>query len=78
MTNEPPRTLADLAAVSDPAARAQAARAYIEQREKAIREAIAIRDTALRLCVTKWGPSETARRTGYSLSTIKTARKGIG
>lgn len=78
MPIEPPRTLADLAAVSDPAARAQAARAYIEQREKAIREAIAIRDTALRLCAERWGPTETMRRTGYSLSTIKTARKAPG
>lgn len=78
MTDEPPRTLDDLRAVADPALRARAARAYIKQREKAIDEAILIRDAALRELLTNTGPAEVVRRTGWSLSTVKGAYRRLG
>lgn len=74
MTVEPPRTLADLLAVSDPVMRVKAARAYADQRQKAIAEALAIRDQAIRVLLNKHGPAEVARLCEVSLSTVKLAR----
>jgi hypothetical protein len=75
VTAQPPRTLADLLKVRDPLAMVEAARAYIQQREKAIDEALDVRDRGIRALVDKYGPAATAKMTGYSLSTVKTARK---
>ena len=74
MTVEPPRNLAELRAVKAPAARAAAARAYVEQRQQAIREALAVRDAAIRELLRDNGPAEVARLCGVSLSTVKLAR----
>ena len=74
MTTEPPRTLGDLRRISDPIARALAARAYVDQREVAISQALWIRDEAIRELCKHYGPSDVARRCKVSLSTVKLAR----
>jgi hypothetical protein len=66
--------LEDLRSVKDPVVRAKAARVYIDQRQEAIRSALAIRDEAIREVLQVHGPSETARRCDVSLSTVKLAR----
>jgi hypothetical protein len=67
--------LADLLKVTDPLAMVEAARAYIQQREEAIAEALEVRDRGIRKLADRYGPAETAKMTRYSLSTVKTARK---
>lgn len=74
MTSEPPRTLDDLRSVKDPATRAIAARAYVDQRREAIATALDIRDAAIREVLKLNGPSKTARMCKVSLSTVKLAR----
>jgi hypothetical protein len=77
VTDEPPRTLDDLRAIPDPALRARAARAYIEQRQQAIEYAVDIRNAALReLLAADNGPAAVVRMSGWSLSTVKTASRG--
>jgi hypothetical protein len=74
VTVEPPRNLDELRAVKAPADRAVAARAYVEQRQEAIRQALAVRDAAIRELLENSGPSEVARLCDVSLSTVKLAR----
>jgi hypothetical protein len=74
MTDEPPRTLDDLRRVTDPVARAKAARSYVDQRNAAITEALKIRDAAIRELLRTEGPSSVARRCDVSLSTVKLAK----
>lgn len=74
MTINPPRNLEDLRSVKDPAARAKAARSYVDQRQEAIQSALAVRDAAIREVLQNHGPSETARLCDVSLSTVKLAR----
>lgn len=75
MTAQPPLTLTDLRRLSDPYDMVDKARAYLGQVAEAEAAALAIRDEGLRQLAEKYGPAETVRRTGYSLSTIKAARK---
>lgn len=68
-----PRNLDELRAVRDPAQRALAAAAYIEQREQAIAEARSVRDDAIRALLGEHGPTKTARMCGVSVSHVKLA-----
>lgn len=70
-----PKTLADVTAIRDPAERARAAKLYIEERvEKARRDALAVRDEAIRLVLESNGPTATAKLCGVSVSTVKLVR----
>lgn len=71
----PPRNLEELRAVSDPAERAIAAKAYIEAREEAISEARQIRDEAIRAYAKTHSISETAAACGVSPATVKVVRR---
>ena len=72
-----PRSLDQLKAIPDPAERARATKAYIEERvEKARRDAIAIRDEAIRILLKSNGVTATANLCGVSVSTVKLVRKG--
>lgn len=70
----PPRTLDELRAIKDPAARVRAADQYIAMGEEKVREARRIRDNDLRALAEKHGPAQAARLSGRSLSTVKLAR----
>lgn len=69
-----PQTLANVRAVKDVEARIRAATAYIEAGEAKLREARRIRDQDVRALVANVGPAEAARRSGLSLSTVKTIK----
>lgn len=71
---EAPKTLAALKAIADPAERARAARLYIERADAAKRDALAIRDAAIRTLLESNGPTATARLCEVSLSTVKLVR----
>lgn len=71
---EAPKTLAELKAIPDPAERARAARLYIERTETAKRDALTVRDDAIRLLLESTGPTATARMCEVSLSTVKLVR----
>ena len=72
---EAPKTLAQLKAIHDPAERARAARGYIDRADMAKREAIAVRDEAIRLLLESNGPTATARLCRVSLSLVKLVRR---
>lgn len=72
---EAPKTLVELKAIRDPAERARAAKLYIERAEAAKRDAIAVRDEAIRLLLKSNGPTATAQLCGVSLSLVKLVRK---
>ena len=74
---ETPKTLAELRAIPDPAERARAARLYIERTETAKRDALTVRDDAIRLLLESNGPTATARMCGVSVSTVKLVRNQI-
>jgi hypothetical protein len=76
--NTPPANLAALRAITDPADRALAAAGYILQREQAIEAARGIRDAAIAALLPEFGVTETARRTGVSVTTVKLVRKLAG
>jgi DNA invertase Pin-like site-specific DNA recombinase len=67
--------LDELRAIREPAARAVAAKAYIEQREQAIKEARQIRDDAVRAYSKTHSISETANMCGVSQATVKVIRR---
>lgn len=70
-----PKNLADLTAIPDPAERARAAKLYIEERvEKARRDALAVRDEAIRQVLKSNGPTATAKLCDVSVSTVKLVR----
>jgi HJR/Mrr/RecB family endonuclease len=72
---EAPRNLAELKAISDPAERARATKLYLDKRvEQARREAIAVRDEAIREVLKSNGPTATARLCDVSLSLVKLVR----
>lgn len=66
-----PRTLKELRDMPAGPDRIAAARAYIAEREDAIKEAMAIRNADIRALVAEKGIAETARITDLSQSTIK-------
>lgn len=70
-----PRNLDELRKIRDHTERANAAAAYIAERESAIRQAREIRDTAImRLVNSGAGIAATARECGVSISHIKFVR----
>lgn len=72
---EAPKTLAELKAIPDPAERARAAKLYVEQRvEKARRDALTVRDEAIRILLESNGPTATAKLCDVSVSTVKLVR----
>lgn len=71
----PPGTLDELRAIRDPAARALAAKAYIERREQAIRDARAIRDDAIRRYSETHSLSQTAAACGVSVTVVKQVKR---
>jgi len=73
MTEAPP-TLAELRRVTDPAERAVAAGLYVEARQAAIREALGVRDAAIRELLPDLGATATARACKVSVSTVKLVR----
>jgi hypothetical protein len=70
-----PRNLQELRAIREPAARALAAKAYIEQREEAIKDARRIRDEAVLEYSETHSLSETAAACGISIGTVKVIRR---
>lgn len=70
-----PRNLAELRDIRDSAARALAAKDYIEARQEAIREARQIRDDAVRAYAETHSISETAAACGISPATVKVIRR---
>lgn len=70
-----PRNLDELRSVKDPVAQGLAAKAYIEAREEAIREARRIRDTAIRTYLENHGAAATARAFEVSLALVKAVRR---
>lgn len=70
-----PRNLDELRAIREPAARAVAAKAYIEQREQAIKEARQLRDDAIRAYSETHSISETAVACEVSPATVKVIRR---
>lgn len=71
-----PRTLDQLKAIPDPAERARAAKAYIQRAEKAIRDALVVRNEAILLVLGSNGATATAGLCDVSVSTVKLVRKG--
>lgn len=72
---EAPKTLELLKEIRDPAERARAAKLYIERADSRKRDAIAVRDEAIRLLLKSNGPTATAKLCGVSLSLVKVVRK---
>lgn len=72
---EAPKTLAELKAIPDPAERARAARLYIDRVDTAKRDALAVRDDAIRMVLGSNGPTAAARLCGVSVSTVKLVRR---
>lgn len=72
---EAPKTLAALKQIADPAERAAAAKLYIERANQAKRDAIVVRDVAIRGLLESKGATETARLCGVSLSLVKLVRR---
>ena len=66
-----PVTLNEIRAIPDIEARIRAATAYIEHAEQMVADARKVRDDDVRTLIATHGPSEAARRSGLSLSTIK-------
>jgi hypothetical protein len=69
-----PPNLDALRAIPDAAVRAAAAGRYIEARQDAIREALAIRDEAILTMLPAFGVTQTARFAEVSISTVKLVR----
>lgn len=70
-----PKNLAELKKIRDPAERALAAKAYVADRQEAIREANAVRDEAIvGLLTAGQGVTATARACGVSVSHVKIVR----
>jgi hypothetical protein len=67
-----PGTLDEVRAIRDPESRLRAVVAYLAKLEDRKREALQVRDAAIR--AVKAGPTEVARMTGLSVSTVKLAR----
>lgn len=65
--------LHELKAMSPGLARAEAIGEYLAAGEQKLREARRLRDEDLRTLAAAHGPSEAARRSGVSLSTVKLA-----
>ena len=74
VTEQVPRTLAELEAVRGDEAIVRAADAYIANGRKRLHDALLLRDAAIRRLAEKHGPAEAARKAGKSLSTIKQIR----
>jgi hypothetical protein len=72
---EAPRNLDQLKAIADPAERARAAKAYVQRAEKAISDALAVRNEAILLVLGSNGVTATANLCGVSVSTVKLVRK---
>lgn len=70
-----PRTYEELLAIDDDLARIVATGAYIDAGEEKLRLARQLRDQAILRLIAERGPSETARITGLSLSTIKIVKR---
>ena len=70
-----PRTLDELGAITDPAERALAAKAYIEQRQDAVRIARDIRDEAVRTYAQTHSRSQTAAACGVSVTGVKQVKR---
>lgn len=70
-----PGSLDELKSIKDPAERALAAKAYIERREQAIREARAIRDEAIRAYGDTHSLSQTASACGVSITVVKQVKR---
>lgn len=68
---EPPKNLEELKAITGDQEQIDAATAYLEKVEKARKDALHVRDQAIRRLTAAHGPSEAARRANLSLSTIK-------
>lgn len=69
-----PANLDELRKISGVHSRVLAADRYIAAREQAIEQAREIRNAAIREIVDTYGVTETARLTGYHVSTIKAIR----
>lgn len=74
MTEDAPRNLAELKAIPDPAERARAALLYIDRADSRKRDALAVRDEAIRILLESNGPTATAKLCGVSVSTVKLVR----
>jgi len=73
-----PRNLAELRKIRDPIERALAAKAYVAERQDAIRQANTVRDDAIRALLKAGnGVTATARACGVSVSHVKLV-KGRG
>lgn len=70
-----PRTLDQLKAIPDPAERARQAKAYVQRAEKAISDALVVRNEAIVLVLESNGVTATANLCGVSVSTVKLVRK---
>jgi hypothetical protein len=67
----PAGSLDAVKSIRDREARIRAATEYIERAEAKAAEARHIRDTDVRALIEAHGPSEAARRSGLSLSTVR-------
>ncbi|MGE4164236.1 MAG: hypothetical protein AB7G23_21140 [Vicinamibacterales bacterium] len=66
-----PVTLVEIRAIPNIEARIRAATLYIDHAEQQAADARKVRDDDVRTLIATYGPSEAARRSGLSLSTIK-------
>lgn len=69
-----PQTLDTVRAIPDIEARIHATTAYIDAGDSQLKEARRMRDGDIRILIREHGPSEAARRSGLSLSTVKTIK----
>lgn len=75
MVTNPPRNIEALRAITDPAEQARAAKLYVEQRAEAITAANAIRDKAIRDLLKTRTTAVVAEMTGMSPSHVKAVRR---
>lgn len=67
----PPGSLDQVKSIRDREARIRAATEYIDHALAKATEARQVRDADVRALIEKYGPSEAARRSGLSLSTVR-------